>query len=641
MSFQFYFINLDRSTERLKSFLKEASFHPDIQFQRFSALVGSVDNPLGLPAGAHGCSLSHFQILKNFLNTDSEYAVILEDDIILSCNFSTTILELPSKLKEDWGIVWLGQTLNCHNWGGRPQPEIYEYNETFLTCSYPLGSFGYLVNRRGAKEILIEKKKFIFYDEELLIACKRGKFPQLILKEPLVYANVWVDSTIENNSLTYLHENADLNLYRRDFELNLLARNSDLLKHFNVEHLFICRPPNDLNNEIILSHFEKYKQDFKMEHLEPLRTYKQPLVTEYIAEDIKYFGRGLYYLRGAPLTVYIREDKYSEQIPRLPLINYVKKPLKINQEVYVQITQYHYLSRWQFLEIYNNVTHVGHRCFDFPIKNYFYQGNKQNKMIMKNYIEYLNLYSRYGRINIKFNFLRHLNEYVDENDSVKSLTEQLKYQGPTIAFTANPNPLFTKQLNIAKPFEYPDILVTHSATRFQGKNNILHLNTPTTEIFSDYNIIVNCRKRSNRLDNEFWVPLFMTNIVNMNDIDEIRVIKSREERLIEVVCLRDYKSIQGYEIIKDKPAKFIIVLERFNLPGYISEDIILAYANGSIPIYIGCKEVLEFFNSNTFIYLQSVDDLMTLPAIIDQFDYFNAFNHSIWKNGIPQFTLPW
>lgn len=642
MSFQFYFVNLEESKERLRSFLKEASFHPDIQFQRFNALRGNVNNPSKLSPGAHGCALSHFQILENFLQTDSEYAVILEDDIILSCNFSTEVLELPSKLKDEWGIIWLGQTLNCHNWSWRPQPIIHEYNETFLTCSFPLGSFGYLVNRKGAKEILISTQyNFRYYDEEMISACKRAGFPQLILKEPLVYANVWSESTIETSNLTKIHEGHDLNLYRRDFELNLLVKNKKFIKFFNTEHLFIGRPPNDLSNEIILSHFEKFKTNFEKEHLQNLMTYRQSLITDYLPEDHSYFGRGLYFLRFVPITVYVRSDVNFEKVPRLPLVNFVKGPLKIDQEIYVQMTQYHYLSRWTFLETFTNISFVGHRCFDFPIKDYFYQGNKEKKLVYQHYNEHLNLYSRNGKIDISFNFLRHLNDYIDENERVKTMAESLNYKGNTIAFTDNPNPLFTKQLHLVKPSDYPDLLITSVPTRLQGKNNVLHLKVPVDENFSEYNLIINCWRRKDKLPNEYWLPSFMTNVINLEAVDTVRRGNLTVEKTVEVALLKEYENIQNYQIANSKIAKFIIILEKFNAPGYISEDIILAYASGAIPVYIGCKEVLDFFNSNTFIYLQNIENLVGLPAMIDHFDYGSAIKQSIWKTSVPSFILPW
>src|SRR5690606_3854414 len=88
-SYQTYLINLDRATERLE--MMENEFNRiQLPFIRISAVDAKnldkesfqVKNRYDrdLLPGEIGCFLSHVKTLKTFLDSDKDFAVIIEDD---------------------------------------------------------------------------------------------------------------------------------------------------------------------------------------------------------------------------------------------------------------------------------------------------------------------------------------------------------------------------------------------------------------------------------------------------------------------------------------------------------------------------------------------------------------------------------
>ncbi len=85
-------------------------------------------------AGAIGCTLSHVKALKSFLETNEEYAIICEDDVIVH-----PCLDIP--LQKQRFAESGKDLLHLHN--GIPLPQAF-------LC----GTDAYMVNRRGAQIII-------------------------------------------------------------------------------------------------------------------------------------------------------------------------------------------------------------------------------------------------------------------------------------------------------------------------------------------------------------------------------------------------------------------------------------------------------------------------------------------------------
>jgi glycosyl transferase family 25 len=155
-------INLDRSKDRLErtgSRLTELGF----TWERLPALDGwakkdeiahylddaTFHKQHGKPAlpGEVGCYVSHINAMKQFLNTDHDYALILEDDIELGDDLPL-VLTQTIKYSDRWDLVKFsgihsGNPLNIIKLQKSP------YFIAVTTTSYT-GASCYLVNKKAA-----------------------------------------------------------------------------------------------------------------------------------------------------------------------------------------------------------------------------------------------------------------------------------------------------------------------------------------------------------------------------------------------------------------------------------------------------------------------------------------------------------
>lgn len=164
---RFYYINLDRSVGRKLAAEKQAAEH-GIDLQRVSAVDGRLLKPEDLAAydskrrlseyradlsmGEHACMLSHLKTLKAFLETDGEYAVILEDDFLLHPRFKEGIAWLTQKTS-GW------QALKLYTGNGKLYPlgkRALDGSEWELVFpkKLPWVTVGNIYTREGAQTVL-------------------------------------------------------------------------------------------------------------------------------------------------------------------------------------------------------------------------------------------------------------------------------------------------------------------------------------------------------------------------------------------------------------------------------------------------------------------------------------------------------
>jgi len=162
-----FFINLDQSTDRLSRFLKlNESFAIDLR--RISAVVGknvarppvdqagyALRNTVGTPrVGEIGCYLSHLKAYEAFLSTDSEWAIIMEDDCSLKEGAIEVIEAITSK--DDWDVVKLfywhnGTPVNVRRLSGQYNLCVQLTRTTSCAC--------YLIRRKAAQRYLESLKE--------------------------------------------------------------------------------------------------------------------------------------------------------------------------------------------------------------------------------------------------------------------------------------------------------------------------------------------------------------------------------------------------------------------------------------------------------------------------------------------------
>jgi len=134
-----YVINLDKRIDRLKNIQKQFDELNIEGVQRFSA----IDN---LGSGPLNCKQSHYKVYEEFLKTDGDVLLVLEDDCLfldpLKFNYNEIVNEINST---DWDLYWLG----CRN---RRSPVFYK-NKSYKVSSVSHAQ-SYLIKRNLCEYIL-------------------------------------------------------------------------------------------------------------------------------------------------------------------------------------------------------------------------------------------------------------------------------------------------------------------------------------------------------------------------------------------------------------------------------------------------------------------------------------------------------
>ena len=159
-----YIINLPHDKARLVSITKRLT-ELGFDFEVVEAVNGrkiTLPHPAYSETGYHlrhgkktnlaelGCYLSHIKMLKNFLATTDDLAMILEDDIQLLYDFPK-IIEQATKLSDRWDILRLSG-----NHSGLPLKVTRLTDKNYLCCNLgrQTGAGAYVVNRKAATRML-------------------------------------------------------------------------------------------------------------------------------------------------------------------------------------------------------------------------------------------------------------------------------------------------------------------------------------------------------------------------------------------------------------------------------------------------------------------------------------------------------
>ena len=94
-------------------------------------------------------SLKHVKIIREVAEK-YEYALVLEDDVILCDNFVEEFLESHNQLPDDWDIAWVGTCCGLHAPTSKGK-RVYRVNGSRCTHAYAISNI-------GAKKVLSELK---------------------------------------------------------------------------------------------------------------------------------------------------------------------------------------------------------------------------------------------------------------------------------------------------------------------------------------------------------------------------------------------------------------------------------------------------------------------------------------------------
>lgn len=164
MSFQTYLINLDRAKERLQQ-MDDQLQRLGLNYTRISAVLGDdLKEPIAgfderafnIRTGKHknkreiGCYFSHLKVVDAFLKTNSNHALILEDDAELPDD-TIHLLDAACLKGDKWDLLRLsssrdGKFITLDSLPGRRSLAI---NTKVLK-----NTAAYMINRRAAEAIL-------------------------------------------------------------------------------------------------------------------------------------------------------------------------------------------------------------------------------------------------------------------------------------------------------------------------------------------------------------------------------------------------------------------------------------------------------------------------------------------------------
>ena len=164
-----FVINLDESVERYQEVLPQLQKF-SINAERISGVRGSklsehefsqaydeVANKKyfrrGLTVGEVGCYLSHRKIWQRMVDENIEFALVLEDDIVINDNLVECQQHVEALIKYD--IVKLADDRNC------PPAESKALDQQHTLVSYtniPNCTTGYFISLAGAKKFLVRER---------------------------------------------------------------------------------------------------------------------------------------------------------------------------------------------------------------------------------------------------------------------------------------------------------------------------------------------------------------------------------------------------------------------------------------------------------------------------------------------------
>lgn len=166
-SLRVYFINLDKSTDRL------ANMQPQLDalgysYTRISAVYGkeltkkyrnSVTNPYKykilmhneIGAGTIGCYLSHINAWKEFLASSNSYALIFEDDVEFEPQKLRKLINLLLENGNEWDIVNID--VNRHGFA-KPVKQLSRLFRLVKFRTRVANASCYLINRKSAIELI-------------------------------------------------------------------------------------------------------------------------------------------------------------------------------------------------------------------------------------------------------------------------------------------------------------------------------------------------------------------------------------------------------------------------------------------------------------------------------------------------------
>ena len=224
MKIKYYVINLDRSPERLNNISAQCKKY-NIDFVRISAFDGNIldlekladdtacryEMGRSIQPGEVGCFLSHKKALDAFLSSKDEFAVILEDDAILSKNFSKSINDICSFIIQNQQLNVLAVNLGASDYKYSTPIKEYDHITLLRANRFPMLATGILWTRHGAAIISKDKNRVRYpYDNYLRMLLTRGHMGLSVKHSLITSTEGKSDINLRSNTLGRSKQNRNI-----------------------------------------------------------------------------------------------------------------------------------------------------------------------------------------------------------------------------------------------------------------------------------------------------------------------------------------------------------------------------------------------------------------------------------------------
>ncbi|WP_157981043.1 glycosyltransferase family 25 protein [Pseudidiomarina insulisalsae] len=165
-------INLERSPERWRN-VKAQLEATGLPFERIDAVAGDTlgetaiarvfDSDAArnnyhyqLSRGEIGCYLSHLKAWQTILDEQLDYAIVLEDDVVLDPKFSS-LPEAVAQCSESWDLIKVAAPFK------QQKSYLLDNFAGFRWVRFkkpPMGACGHIVSAAGAKKLLAQRPPF-------------------------------------------------------------------------------------------------------------------------------------------------------------------------------------------------------------------------------------------------------------------------------------------------------------------------------------------------------------------------------------------------------------------------------------------------------------------------------------------------
>ncbi|MCA5585455.1 MULTISPECIES: glycosyltransferase family 25 protein [Parabacteroides] len=238
-----YLINLKESVERRERVLRETAGHRLLDIELVEAVDGRKMSAEEVTSRFHtlkfiyryertpkrgeiGCTLSHRECYRRFLESDNEFALILEDDVTFLYPVEETeeiLQQLTAKLSRRKShlitlsiqyIYYPGNSFQINSFS------VFKVSDAWGTCAY-------LINRKAAKKLLSVSRASIVADDFVYMNCHG-------IRVDGIYPNLAAGASSMKQIDTEIQDNSICQLPRKDLPFRYMARNFLLQKYWGL-----------------------------------------------------------------------------------------------------------------------------------------------------------------------------------------------------------------------------------------------------------------------------------------------------------------------------------------------------------------------------------------------------------------------